>query len=89
MDIVRYSLEKPVTVAVAVILLVTFGIIGLNKLPVQLTPDVIQMIDGIQPTMVQWDSHGGMVTNFKVLSIMLPRTRNDSEQQSGIVHGSW
>lgn len=40
MDIVRYSLEKPVTVAVAVILLVTFGIIGLNKLPVQLTPDV-------------------------------------------------
>lgn len=56
---------------------------------VQLTPDVIQMIDGIQPTMVQWDSHGGMVTNFKILSIMLPRTRNDSEQQSGIVHGSW
>lgn len=56
---------------------------------VQLTADVIQMIDGIQPTMVQWDSHGGMVTNFKILAIMLPRTRNDSEQQSGIVHGSW
>ena len=28
------------TVAVAVILLVTFGLIGLNQLPVQLTPDV-------------------------------------------------
>ncbi len=40
MDIVQYSLEKPVSVAVAVILLVTFGLIGLNKLPVQLTPDV-------------------------------------------------
>ena len=40
MDIVQYSLKKPVTVAVAVILIVTFGIIGLNKLPVQLTPDV-------------------------------------------------
>jgi HAE1 family hydrophobic/amphiphilic exporter-1 len=40
MDIVQYSLKKPVTVAVAVILMVTFGIIGLNKLPVQLTPDV-------------------------------------------------
>ncbi len=40
MDIVKYSLEKPVTVAVAVILMVTFGLIGLNKLPIQLTPDV-------------------------------------------------
>jgi len=30
MDIVRYSLEKPVTVAVAVILLVIFGLIGLS-----------------------------------------------------------
>jgi len=40
MDIVKYSLEKPVSIAVAVILLITFGIIGLNKLPIQLTPDV-------------------------------------------------
>lgn len=40
MDIVEYALKKPVSVAVAVILVVTFGLIGLNKLPVQLTPDV-------------------------------------------------
>ena len=40
MDIVEYSLKKPVSVAVAVILLVTFGLIGLNQLPIQLTPDV-------------------------------------------------
>ncbi len=40
MDLVEYSLKKPVTVAVAVILIVTFGLIGLNKLPIQLTPDV-------------------------------------------------
>jgi HAE1 family hydrophobic/amphiphilic exporter-1 len=40
MDIVQYSLKKPVSVAVGVILIVTFGLIGLNKLPIQLTPDV-------------------------------------------------
>ncbi len=40
MDLIKYSLEKPVSVAVGVILLLVFGIIGLNKLPVQLTPDV-------------------------------------------------
>lgn len=40
MDIIKYSIEKPVSVAVAVILVVMFGIIGLISLPVQLTPDV-------------------------------------------------
>ena len=40
MDIVKYSINKPVSVIVAVILIVMFGLIGLNKLPVQLTPDV-------------------------------------------------
>jgi hydrophobic/amphiphilic exporter-1 (mainly G- bacteria), HAE1 family len=40
MDIIDLSLKKPVTVTVGVILIVMFGLIGLNKLPVQLTPDV-------------------------------------------------
>jgi hydrophobic/amphiphilic exporter-1 (mainly G- bacteria), HAE1 family len=40
MDIIRFFINKPVTVAVAVILLIMFGIIGIQKLPVQLTPDV-------------------------------------------------
>jgi uncharacterized linocin/CFP29 family protein len=64
----------------------TANLTGRNVLLVQLTSDVIQMIDGIQPTTVQWDTHGGMVMHFKVLAIMLPRVRNDSEQQSGIAH---
>ena len=40
MDIIQYSIGKPVTVTVGVILVVMFGLLGLNKLPVQLTPDV-------------------------------------------------
>ena len=40
MDIIKYCINKPVTVTVAVILTVMFGLIGLHKLPVQLTPDV-------------------------------------------------
>ncbi len=40
MDLIKYSLEKPVSVTVGVILILVFGIIGLIKLPVQLTPDV-------------------------------------------------
>ncbi|MCD6459738.1 efflux RND transporter permease subunit [bacterium] len=40
MDVVKYSINKPVSIAVAVIIIILFGFIGLYKLPVQLTPDV-------------------------------------------------
>jgi HAE1 family hydrophobic/amphiphilic exporter-1 len=40
MDIIKFFIGKPVTVTVGVILVVLFGLIGLQKLPVQLTPDV-------------------------------------------------
>lgn len=42
MDIVQLSIKKPVTVAVAVILTVLFGLIALNKMPYQLSPDVTE-----------------------------------------------
>ena len=40
MDLIGYSLKKPISVAVGVILVVMFGLVGLDKLPIQLTPDV-------------------------------------------------
>jgi hypothetical protein len=64
----------------------TANLADTDRILVQMTSDVVQMIDGIQPTMIQWDSHGGMMTNFKVIAIMLPRFRNDSEGQSGICY---
>lgn len=51
---------------------------------VQLTRDVIDEVVGMQPTVVQWDSHGGMMQHFKVMSIMIPRVRYTQTLQSGI-----
>lgn len=42
MDLIRLSIEKPVTVIVGVILIVLFGTIGLMRMPYQLTPDVTE-----------------------------------------------
>ena len=61
---------------------------GNNVVMVQLSREVVDMIDGIQPMTVQWDSNGGFTTNFKVLAIMVPRIRNDYDGQSGLVHFS-
>ncbi len=40
MNFIKFSISKPVSVAVGVILVVLFGLVGIQKLPVQLTPDV-------------------------------------------------
>jgi uncharacterized linocin/CFP29 family protein len=66
----------------------TSRLTGTNILLVQLTSDVIQLIDGIQPTLVEWDSHGGFQQNFKIIAIMLPRVRSNGWQQSGILQAS-
>ncbi len=39
MDLIKFAISKPVTVAVGVILVILFGVIGLTRLPVQLAPD--------------------------------------------------
>lgn len=42
MNFIKYSIEKPVTVIVGVILVVLFGAIGLLGMPYQLAPDVTE-----------------------------------------------
>jgi uncharacterized linocin/CFP29 family protein len=50
----------------------------------QLTRDVVDMVNGMSPTVVQWESHGGFVMHFKVFAIMVPRFKSDEQSQSGI-----
>ena len=69
-------------------IMATSRLSGTNVLLVQTTSDVVQVINGIQPTMVEWESHGGFQHNFKIFGIMLPRVRSDGLSQSGIVHYS-
>ena len=42
MDIVQFSIKKPVTVIVGIIFVVLFGLIGLSRMPYQLSPDVTE-----------------------------------------------
>lgn len=42
MDFIQYSIKKPVTVVVGIILVVLFGLIGLMGMPYQLTPTVTE-----------------------------------------------
>ena len=55
---------------------------------VQLTSDVIDIIDGLAPTVVEWDSHAGFQHNFKIFAIQLPRVRANGDGQVGVAHFS-
>jgi uncharacterized linocin/CFP29 family protein len=59
-----------------------------NVVLVQLTTDVIRLVEGLSPTVVQWKTEGGMVANFKVMAIWVPQIRSTQGSRSGVVHYS-
>lgn len=59
-----------------------------QMLLVQMTSDVVQEVIGMDITTIQWETHGGLAFNFKVMAIMVPRLRSDSNGNTGIVHGT-
>lgn len=61
---------------------------GFDMILVQQTTDVVREIVGMDITTVQWESHGGMQLNFKVMCILVPQLRADFNGNTGIVHGA-
>lgn len=61
---------------------------GFSLILVQQTSDVIREVIGMDITTVQWETHGGMRLNFKVMAIMVPQLRADFNGNTGIVHGT-
>lgn len=61
---------------------------GTTLILVQQTSDVARIVVGMDITTLQWQSHGGMQLNFKVMAIIVPQLRGDYGNNTGIVHGS-
>lgn len=59
-----------------------------NAVMVELKPDTIRMVVGFQPMMIEWQSHGGMQFEYKIMAIMVPQIRADAEGNIGLLHGS-
>jgi len=57
-----------------------------NILLVQMTSDVVRLVQGMGLQNVQWSTEGGMVHKFKVMTIQVPQIRSDQNGKCGIVH---
>jgi len=59
-----------------------------NVVLCQMTQDVIRLVTGMPIQTVEWSSEGNMVTNYKVMTIMVPQIRTDASGNAGVVHYS-
>jgi uncharacterized linocin/CFP29 family protein len=57
-----------------------------NVVLVQMTSDNVDIAVGFLNTLLEWESQGGMVINFKVMAIAVPRIKLDYDGRSGVVH---
>jgi hypothetical protein len=57
-------------------------------LMVQMTTDVARAVNGMDISTIQWESHGGLRLNFKVMCIQVPQLRADYYNNCGICQGT-
>jgi hypothetical protein len=55
-------------------------------LMVQLTSDVVRIVNGMEITPVEWQEQGGMITHYKIMGIKVPQIRATSAGRCGIAH---
>ena len=53
---------------------------------VQMSRDVVDVAVGQDTIPVEWDTKGGLVTRWKVLTAKVPRVKADSGGKSGLAH---
>ena len=59
-----------------------------NVIMVQMTSDVVRLVVGLPVTTVEWQTEGGMIFHYKVMTIQVPQVRADQDDNSGIAHWS-
>ena len=52
---------------------------------VQMTPDVVRLVQGFGLQNVEWNTEGNWITKFKVVTISVPQIRSDQNSKCGIV----
>jgi len=60
-----------------------------NVVLVQMSSDVVRLVQGLPLQNVQWEVEGKFLSKFKVLTIAVPQIRADQDGHCGISHGTF
>jgi len=57
-----------------------------NVVLVEMKQETVRLIDGMGLKNVEWETEGGMVHKYKVMTIRVPQIRSDQNGKCGLVH---
>lgn len=57
-----------------------------NVILAEMQSDTVRMVEGLPITTVEWEEQGGMMFQFKVMTILVPQLRADQDSRCGITH---
>ena len=57
-----------------------------NVILVQMTSDVVRLVNGFKPQVIAWSEEGNMVFKYKVMAIQVPQIRSTQTGQCGVCH---
>lgn len=58
-----------------------------HMLLVEMKRENVRAVVGMEVQTVQWESQGGMMRHFKVMCLLVPQLRPDTDGTSGVAHG--
>ncbi len=61
---------------------------GFKLLLVRMTNDVLQAVDGVGISTMQWPTEGGNIVNYRVWCIQAPRFMRDYNDKCGVLYGT-
>jgi len=59
-----------------------------NVLMVQMSSDVVRMVNGMAVSTVEWEEKGGLIVHYKVMTIQVPQIRARQDNTCGICHAT-
>ncbi len=57
-----------------------------NVLLIDLNKDTVRLLKGMAISPLEWPTEGGLVLNYKVMTIQIPQIRADQSGKSGVTH---
>lgn len=57
-----------------------------NVVLVQMKPKTVRMVTGLDVQNIEWQEKGGLVFNYKVMTIDIPQIRSDRDSKIGLAH---
>jgi len=57
-----------------------------NVLFIQMTSDVVRLVNGLNIQVIEWQTEGKFITKYKVIAIQVPQVRADQAGNSGVTH---